>query len=494
MFIDIDKTLDFAIENNFNVLLSGRHGVGKTSRMREAFERNGIKYHYYSAPTMDPWVDLVGIPKPTEDKDYGEVLQLVRPRQILDESFSAIILDEYNRAPKKVRNAVMELIQFKTINGYCLDHIKYIWVGVNPSDDHSLTYDVDELDPAQKDRFHIQIDVPYTIDEDYFVGRFGRTWTRAAQEWWNSLPDKVKEVVCPRRVETALQIASKGGDLRSCLPIQSNPHSLGRKLKQGAVSDKLQEIYDQQDETAAAKYIGNMNNFKAALPYLQKNEKLMGFYLPHAHPESIVAAMAEHMDVRTFVVVKSPQHEVFAEIIRDVIKADGDDATAANLESLLKTNNCKLYDEVVALRYEKIVDGRTDKPQRLWSEISRSFREAKQTNTMQRLRLMQLLDDSVPLSLQREGLTVFSKMCDYISRTTPNVLGRTPSVAKNLNSLIFALRDGYEINEPGGVIRTILAKSRVSKVRWDAVVSKLGSRVVDDTYWKIKQPAMSVTS
>ena len=47
------NNFDFWIENNLNVLLRGKHGVGKTAMVVDAFERNNLKYKYFSASTMD---------------------------------------------------------------------------------------------------------------------------------------------------------------------------------------------------------------------------------------------------------------------------------------------------------------------------------------------------------------------------------------------------------------------------------------------------------
>ena len=61
------NNFDFWIENNLNVLLRGKHGVGKTAMVVDAFERNNLKYKYFSASTMDPWVDFIGVPKEKTD-------------------------------------------------------------------------------------------------------------------------------------------------------------------------------------------------------------------------------------------------------------------------------------------------------------------------------------------------------------------------------------------------------------------------------------------
>ncbi len=63
-----DHKLDFWIQQNMNVLFSGKHGVGKTTMVIDAFNRNSLKWMYFSAATMDPWVDFIGVPKEMKDE------------------------------------------------------------------------------------------------------------------------------------------------------------------------------------------------------------------------------------------------------------------------------------------------------------------------------------------------------------------------------------------------------------------------------------------
>lgn len=116
------ETLDWWFNTNKNVMLIGRHGVGKTAMIKSCFERHGLKhnetYLYFSASTLDPWVDLIGCPKEVKDEDGRVYLDIVRPKNLYQGKIVAIFFDEFNRSPKKVRNAVMELLQFKSINGF----------------------------------------------------------------------------------------------------------------------------------------------------------------------------------------------------------------------------------------------------------------------------------------------------------------------------------------------------------------------------------------
>ena len=74
---------------NMNLLLSGPAGVGKTAMLRQAADELGWKMKYYSASTLDPYTDLVGIPVPQNDT---KTVEFYRPKQI-DELFM-IAVDE----------------------------------------------------------------------------------------------------------------------------------------------------------------------------------------------------------------------------------------------------------------------------------------------------------------------------------------------------------------------------------------------------------------
>src|SRR5581483_8923121 len=164
-----DEKLDFWIQNSFNVLFIGHYGIGKTNRVLDAFKRNNLKFKYFSAPTMDPWVDFVGVPKTITDAS-GEYLDYVLPRDFRDDTIEAIYIDEMNRGHKKVRNAIMELVQFKSINGRPFNKLRLVWAAINPEDEGD--YQVEPLDKSQKDRFQVHVQLPYEPSFTYFSSRF----------------------------------------------------------------------------------------------------------------------------------------------------------------------------------------------------------------------------------------------------------------------------------------------------------------------------------
>ena len=247
------KVLTQYLEHNMNVLLEGRHGVGKTALIHKTFTDAGYKYLYFSASTLDPWVDVVGIPSRTKSPT-GDYVELIPPKFVLDDDVDAIFFDELNRADKKVLNAVMELIQFKSINGRKLNKLKIVWGAINPPDEDE-TYAVTEMDPAQLDRFPVTIKVPYEPDIKYFQ-KYGKIGTIFC-DWWNALPDEVKDDVSPRRLEYALNAYEKNLPLMHILPKKSNINKLKSALETVSYGDKMVELMI--DRVAAAKALKNPN-------------------------------------------------------------------------------------------------------------------------------------------------------------------------------------------------------------------------------------------
>ena len=249
--------LEHSALNGFNVLLIGKHGVGKTAMVKEVFEKIGWTWKYFSASTIDPWVDLVGVPK-----EVNGVLELIRPADLAFDQVEAFFFDEYNRAPKKVRNAVMEVIQFGSINGKKFPNLKVVFAAINPDDDEELNYDVERLDPAQVDRFHIHLPVESEPCPYYFKRTHGNTGTLAVK-WWQEQTKEVKDLISPRRLEAGVRVfMSDGGDPQFVFdPVKVNVGEFCEYLDKEDPVELLERMKDLTD-AEKKKFLGDNNNYK----------------------------------------------------------------------------------------------------------------------------------------------------------------------------------------------------------------------------------------
>jgi hypothetical protein len=274
MLVD-QKKLDLYVAKGFNVLFEGERGVGKTSIIHETFKKAGLKVKYFSAPTMDPWTDLVGIPNSVIRADGKEVIRLIPPEDFADDKYDVIFIDELNRAPKKVMNALMELIQFKTINGKPYN-IKMIWAAINPHNENE-DYHVERLDPALEDRFQIKIKFPYKVDLPFFKQHHGKAGEIFCQ-WWNNQPDEVKKQISPRRLFDAVSFHMDGGDFRDMIT-EGNTQKLFEELNTFSQLEVLIKDLKSNNISQASKVLLGKNYSNTLEDYLVNNIKIFNFFI-----------------------------------------------------------------------------------------------------------------------------------------------------------------------------------------------------------------------
>jgi len=247
-----------------NVLLCGYHGVGKTQMVLDEAGKLKLPLKYYSSATLDPWADIVGIPVPIDGKSSDGIirkqLNFIRPCDV--EQAEIIFLDELNRAHPKVLNAVLEAIQFHSINGEPLLNLRMVWAAINPPDD---IYQVNQLDPVLVDRFHVHLEVPAEPSVDYYANKVGIPLhiAKALVLWWNrDLDDNLRKLISPRRLEYIGTNYTKGVELRYSLPPSVKAplqHLLRRidrvtilpfELTRGTMVDRQPEILSEINEGA----------------------------------------------------------------------------------------------------------------------------------------------------------------------------------------------------------------------------------------------------
>ena len=332
-----EKQLKFWLENDMNVLFRGKHGVGKTAIIKELFEKYDLNWMYFSASTMDPWVDFIGVPREAEEGDL-KYLDLVRPKAFAEDNIEALFFDELNRANKKVRNAVMELIQFKSINGKKFNNLRVIWAAINPEEDNDedgLEYDVEKLDPAQKDRFHVEVSIPYRPDISYFNKKYGSDKSGAAIEWWKSLPEKVKNEVSPRRLDYAVDTYVKGGDIRYVLPNSANATDLVSRMESGAIKVRLKELYDNKDDAETNKYFSNINFVNSAKEHILKSGNYINYFLPF-FPKDVISSLITSSKNTRLLVLNNADPDQIMDTVNNIYKGKGPQAVKRDLREFLK--------------------------------------------------------------------------------------------------------------------------------------------------------------
>jgi hypothetical protein len=287
---NFEKPLAHALQNRLNVMLIGKHGVGKTAIVKKTFEDAGLNWKYFSASTMDPWVDFIGVPKEKTDPNTGETyLDLVRPQAIANDEVEAIFFDELNRSHKKIRNAIMELIQFGSINGKQFPNLKVIWAAINPDDDEEMSYDVEKMDPAQMDRFQVQIEVPYKPDMRYFREKYG-DMGESAVLWWNEQATATKDAVSPRRLDYAVNMVASGGDVRYVFNSRTvNVSQFLAYITRGNPEKDLEALAT-QSESEKREFFADHNNLSRVMSSIVKSPERIKQWVQYFPEEEILAS------------------------------------------------------------------------------------------------------------------------------------------------------------------------------------------------------------
>jgi hypothetical protein len=310
--------LDFWVKNNLNVLLMGAAGVGKTHIICQTFQRHGFNFLYFSGATLDPWVDFIGIPKEINENGV-KYIDIIPPKKFAFDEVDAIFIDEFNRCPAKVRNGCLELIQFKSLNGKKFNRLKMVWAAINPEDkdeSEEFVYDVERLDPAQKDRFHVIYNIDYKPDPKFFHEKFPE-YAISALDWWNDLDDKQKKVVSPRRLDYALEIFQLGGDIRDVLPRVVNVAKLISELSTGSFRSRLDDFVQKNDLIGAQKFLFNESNYSNCVGKIKESDRFIDFFVPLLPDEKFVSILDEKVAKRI-----AYRKDIFESRVEKIISTD----------------------------------------------------------------------------------------------------------------------------------------------------------------------------
>lgn len=139
-----------------NIMLVGKHGIGKSEILTSYFDNEGMKVVTLFLGQMSDPGDIIGLPSKIESKDSkGNVTSLTDftpPYWFpVDGQPIVLFLDELNRARPEILQTVMDLTLNRRLAGKALPEGSRVIAAVNDGDEYQLT----DLDPALVSRFNI---------------------------------------------------------------------------------------------------------------------------------------------------------------------------------------------------------------------------------------------------------------------------------------------------------------------------------------------------
>ena len=155
----------YVIDNRNPILIRGRHGVGKSEVVYQIAEQWGLPVVERRASQMTEG-DLLGMPSPEMVDINGEQASVFRPFSWFLQACTepvALFLDEVDRATTEVRQGIFELTDSRKLAGWNLHPDTIVIAAVNGGE-HGDQYQVNEMDPAELDRYTV-FDVEPSVED-----------------------------------------------------------------------------------------------------------------------------------------------------------------------------------------------------------------------------------------------------------------------------------------------------------------------------------------
>ncbi len=119
----------FFIRSNQNLFLFGQRGTGKTNIILQAAAECKIKVNYINLSVIER-PDLAGYPNLHSPDDIVTFKSpQFLPKLIGDKADSIILFDEVDKAPPEVTAPLLEILQFRSINGVAINASSCILTG-----------------------------------------------------------------------------------------------------------------------------------------------------------------------------------------------------------------------------------------------------------------------------------------------------------------------------------------------------------------------------
>ena len=150
-----------------NIMLAGRHGIGKSQILTRYFKEKGIPVKTLFLGQMSDPGDLLGLPN--KDEKTGKTVFMPPYWFPVDGQPIVLFLDEINRARPEILQTVMDLVLNRKLAGRELPEGSRIIAAGNDGEEYQLT----DLDPALVSRFNIYTFRPTVEDWLLWATRTG---------------------------------------------------------------------------------------------------------------------------------------------------------------------------------------------------------------------------------------------------------------------------------------------------------------------------------
>lgn len=181
-----------------NIMLVGRHGIGKSQILTEFFEKKGLPVVALFLGQMSDPGDLIGLP--TRNEETGKTDFMPPYWFPIDGKPIVLFLDELNRARPEVLQTIMDLALNRKLAGRSLPVGSRVISAVNDGEEYQLT----DLDPALVSRFNVYRFLP--TPQEWLLWATTNKIDKRVCDFIQHSPDWLDSVVGqPRQIYTGLE-------------------------------------------------------------------------------------------------------------------------------------------------------------------------------------------------------------------------------------------------------------------------------------------------
>lgn len=348
-----EELLDYA-KAQYNVLLKGVKGIGKTAIIRHVFNNlygtEGEDWVMLNAATLDPYTQLIGIPF-KDEKNEGNI-EFLTP-SYMGKNLKALFIDEINRAPTMhIQNALLELVQFKSINGKKFPNLEVVWAAYNPV---GTSMGVDEILEPLVDRFEIKnFELPFALNDEVLGKKY--SFYVAFKDWWNGLKvadESVQKEISPRNLDQMMDHYQRFNNvekLRRVSTVDSlNLTTLAEHIRKFETKFFLGDLLAKtEDEKYAFWDIDNCHKY---VPLLLSDKALFDDLIQYVNADFLTTEISKETDMGKKIKAKSVRNVYIKSIVDSIEQMQKD-----KLNACFNASAEKIEDPVEIMFSNKQID------------------------------------------------------------------------------------------------------------------------------------------
>jgi hypothetical protein len=215
---------------------------------------------------------------------------------------------------------------------------------------------------------------------------------------------------------------SKKGDIRDVLPTASNVGKLITSIKNGPITEQIEELFKNKDQSAASKFLENENNFSASIKFIVQSVTLLEYFVPLMPQEKIASLMATDDKICNHIIKNIDKISSFHKISKQVMNANLDASLVKKIRRALTEdeNLAKAFAQDVLVIPKKSIAPYFNKRKINWDA------ELIQLNSMaidsgpQRIAIYEKIVKSIPEKITAEEALATLKLLNEIFGNTDN--------------------------------------------------------------------------